>query len=56
MFFPLSIKEELEMESEEQEQYGEDGYSHLTNDWYDMPGGQNYIYWEKNSRYRKETE
>jgi hypothetical protein len=58
LFFPLSPDDEVSLEEEEQENdTGEDdGYGPLTNDWYDLPGGQYYIYFEKNSKYRKETE
>lgn len=58
LFFPLSPEEErsLEREDEYDDMGEEDGYGPLTNDWYDLPGGQYYIYFEKNRKYRKETE
>ena len=60
LFFPISQEEELALENEEYEEFEEqneaDGYGPLTNDYYDLPGGQYYIFFEKNSKYRKETE
>jgi len=56
LFFPLTPEEEAAIEEMEEQEENEDGYGPLTNDYYDLPGGQYYIYFEKNRKYRKETE
>jgi hypothetical protein len=56
LFFPLSPEEEEDIEQQEEQEENEDGYAPLTNDYYDLPGGQYYIFFEKNRKYREETE
>jgi hypothetical protein len=50
LFFPYTQDEEDEIELEEQ---SDDGYGPLTNGWYDIASGSHFIFFEKNSRYRK---